>query len=45
VYSVADQHVRRLVTEALYTAEHRVSDRPWHHEPPVPEQLRSSSNP
>ena len=38
VYSVADQHVRRLVTEALYTAEHRVSERPWHHEPPVPEQ-------
>jgi DNA-binding transcriptional ArsR family regulator len=38
VYSVADQHVRRLVTEALYTAEHRVSDRPSHHEPPVPEQ-------
>jgi len=30
-YSVADPHVRRLVTEALYTAEHRVTDHPAHH--------------
>lgn len=33
VYALADDHVRRLVTEALYTAEHRVSHRPQHHEP------------
>ena len=33
VYAVADQHVRRLVTEALSTAEHRVSDRPNHDRP------------
>ncbi|MFC7529673.1 ArsR/SmtB family transcription factor [Actinoplanes sp. GCM10030250] len=31
VYSVADEHVARLVTEALHAAEHRVSDRPGHH--------------
>lgn len=31
LYSLADQHVRRLVSEALDTAEHRVSDRPAHH--------------
>jgi DNA-binding transcriptional ArsR family regulator len=33
VYAIADPHLRRLVTETLYTAEHRVSDRPKHHEP------------
>lgn len=33
VYTLADEHVRRLVTEALYTAEHRLSDRPHHHRP------------
>jgi len=31
VYALADQHVRRLVTEAVHTAEHRVLDRPGHH--------------
>jgi DNA-binding transcriptional ArsR family regulator len=38
VYAVADQHVRRLVIEALYAAEHRVSDRPRHHQPAMPQQ-------
>ena len=33
VYSVADEHVRRLVAETIYTAEHRLSDRPGHHQP------------
>jgi DNA-binding transcriptional ArsR family regulator len=33
VYSLADPHVRRLVTEALHAAEHRVSARPSHHRP------------
>jgi len=32
-YALADQHVRRLVTEALRAAEHRVPGRPEHHEP------------
>lgn len=32
LYALADAHVRRLVTEALYTAEHRLSDRPDHHD-------------
>jgi DNA-binding transcriptional ArsR family regulator len=32
VYAVADPHVARLVTEALHAAEHRVTDRPGHHE-------------
>jgi DNA-binding transcriptional ArsR family regulator len=36
VYSLADEHVRRLVTEALYAAEHRLSDRPGHHSPKGP---------
>jgi DNA-binding transcriptional ArsR family regulator len=37
VYAVTDPHVRRLVLEALRTAEHRVTDRPSHHaSPPVP---------
>jgi DNA-binding transcriptional ArsR family regulator len=36
VYALADAHVRRLVTEALYTAEHRLSDRPAHHDRPIP---------
>ncbi|MBG0562266.1 ArsR/SmtB family transcription factor [Actinoplanes aureus] len=37
VYAVADPHVARLVTEALHAAEHRVSDRPGHHDAvPVP---------
>jgi DNA-binding transcriptional ArsR family regulator len=31
MYRLADDHVRRLVTETLYTAEHRMSDRPAHH--------------
>jgi DNA-binding transcriptional ArsR family regulator len=31
LYTVADPHVRRLVTEALFAAEHRLSDRPAHH--------------
>jgi DNA-binding transcriptional ArsR family regulator len=31
LYALADAHVQRLVTEALYTAEHRLSDRPAHH--------------
>jgi DNA-binding transcriptional ArsR family regulator len=30
VYAVTDEHVRRLVTEALYAAEHRVSEHPRH---------------
>lgn len=34
VYALADEHVRRLVIEALYSAEHRVSDRPRHHVSP-----------
>jgi DNA-binding transcriptional ArsR family regulator len=33
MYVLADTHVQRLVTEALYTAEHRLSDRPAHHRP------------
>ncbi|GIE30612.1 transcriptional regulator [Actinoplanes italicus] len=36
VYTLADDHVRRLVTEALYTAEHRLPGRPAHHGPPLP---------
>jgi DNA-binding transcriptional ArsR family regulator len=38
LYAVAGPHVRRLVTEALYAAEHQLTDRPTHHEPspPVP---------
>jgi DNA-binding transcriptional ArsR family regulator len=36
VYALADAHVRRLVTEALYTAEHRLSDRPAHHDRQIP---------
>ena len=35
VYALADAHVRRLVVEALYTADHRVSDRPTHHDVPT----------
>ena len=33
VYALTDAHVGRLVTEAIYTAEHRVSARPAHHDP------------
>jgi DNA-binding transcriptional ArsR family regulator len=33
LYSLADEHVRRLVAESLYAAEHRLSDRPGHHQP------------
>jgi DNA-binding transcriptional ArsR family regulator len=33
LYRLADAHVQRLVIEALYTAEHRLSDRPAHHRP------------
>ncbi|HEY0000144.1 MAG TPA: metalloregulator ArsR/SmtB family transcription factor [Actinoplanes sp.] len=32
VYTLADEHVRRLVSEALHAAEHRITDRPSHHE-------------
>jgi len=32
-YALADQHVRRLVTEAFRAAEQRVPGRPEHHEP------------
>ena len=32
VYSLTDTHVARLVTEALHTAEHRISPRPAHHD-------------
>jgi DNA-binding transcriptional ArsR family regulator len=35
VYAVAGPHVHRLVTEALFAAEHQLSDRPAHHEPAV----------
>jgi DNA-binding transcriptional ArsR family regulator len=35
VYTVAGPHVRRLVVEALYAAEHQVSDRPAHHAAPI----------
>ncbi|MEV6493054.1 metalloregulator ArsR/SmtB family transcription factor [Actinoplanes sp. NPDC051633] len=31
VYAVGDEHVRRLVTEALQAAEHMVPGRPAHH--------------
>ncbi|MBM2614110.1 helix-turn-helix transcriptional regulator [Actinoplanes sp. LDG1-06] len=31
VYALPDEHVQRLVTEALHMAEHRLSDRPRHH--------------
>ncbi|MCO8274707.1 metalloregulator ArsR/SmtB family transcription factor [Actinoplanes sp. TRM 88003] len=31
LYSLADEHVQRLVTEALHMAEHRLSDHPGHH--------------
>ncbi|MEU4245528.1 metalloregulator ArsR/SmtB family transcription factor [Actinoplanes sp. NPDC026619] len=31
LYTLADQHVRKLVAEAIFTAEHRVLDRPDHH--------------
>ena len=30
LYRLADEHVRRLVTEALHAAEHRVAGRPEH---------------
>jgi DNA-binding transcriptional ArsR family regulator len=33
LYSLADEHVRHLVAESLYAAEHRLSDRPGHHQP------------
>jgi DNA-binding transcriptional ArsR family regulator len=33
VYAVAGPHVHRLVTEALYAAEHQLSGRPAHHQP------------
>jgi DNA-binding transcriptional ArsR family regulator len=36
VYSIAGPHVHRLVTEALYAAEHQISDRPAHHDTPMP---------
>src|SRR3954447_16813357 len=38
LYAVAGPHVRRLLTEALYAAEHQLTDRPAHHEtdPTVP---------
>jgi DNA-binding transcriptional ArsR family regulator len=32
LYAVAAPHVRRLVMEALFMAEHQVSDPPAHHE-------------
>jgi len=34
LYALADEHVRRLVVEAVHAAEHRVTMRPGHHEPP-----------
>jgi DNA-binding transcriptional ArsR family regulator len=42
VYTVAGPHVRRLVVEALYAAEHQITDRPTHHhgtvtDPAIPE--------
>lgn len=30
-YTASDEHVRRLVTEVLYAAEHQVLDQPPHH--------------
>ncbi|WP_322409913.1 metalloregulator ArsR/SmtB family transcription factor [Microbacterium invictum] len=30
-YSLIDEHVRRLVTEAVFQAEHSVDDQPPHH--------------
>ena len=33
VYAIASEHVRRLVAEAVFMAEHHVSDRPSHHLP------------
>jgi DNA-binding transcriptional ArsR family regulator len=40
LYSLADEHVGRLVSEALHAAEHRVTARPAHHrtepDPSVP---------
>ena len=30
-YSLIDEHVRRLVTEAVFQAEHTVDDDPRHH--------------
>jgi DNA-binding transcriptional ArsR family regulator len=33
VYAVADEHVRRLVAEAVNMTEHRLSDWPDHHLP------------
>ncbi|MER7764441.1 metalloregulator ArsR/SmtB family transcription factor [Streptomyces sp. NPDC097619] len=30
LYSLADGHLRRLVTEALSHADHRVTGEPWH---------------
>lgn len=30
-YSLIDEHVRRLVTEAVFQAEHTVDDQPAHH--------------
>jgi DNA-binding transcriptional ArsR family regulator len=34
VYTIDGAHVRRLVREALYAAEHQVSNRPAHHPDP-----------
>ena len=31
IYAVAGPHVQRLVIEALYAAEHQISDHPDHH--------------
>jgi DNA-binding transcriptional ArsR family regulator len=35
VYRIDGSHVRRLVSEALYAAEHQVSGRPSHHPGPL----------
>lgn len=40
-YSLVDGHARRLVTEAVFQAEHAIDDQPRHHqaEHPTPEQV------
>jgi len=44
-YSLTDEHARRLITEAVFQAEHALSERPLHHtEAMDPEQLRREAD-
>lgn len=44
-YSLTDEHARRLITEAVFQAEHALSDRPLHHTAAMdPEKLRHEAD-